>query len=118
MYYNGWQHGHYVTNLLVFASDGRIIKAVLNAPGSVHDSTVAEWGDVYDSLGSVYERTGANCCLDSAFASNDAPYLIRSAQDYTKAKTPEELCMLTPFSPIGHGMAPVLSRDRPHNTML
>jgi hypothetical protein len=47
MFYNGWLHGHYITNVFVFGADGRIIHAVLNVPGSVHDSTVAVWGGTY-----------------------------------------------------------------------
>ena len=58
MFYNGWTHGHYVTNLFVFGADGRIIDAVLNVPGSVHDSTVASWGGTCLKLKEVYERTG------------------------------------------------------------
>ena len=41
MFYNGWTHGHYITNVFVFGADGTIIDAVLNVPGSVHDSQVA-----------------------------------------------------------------------------
>ena len=66
MYYNGWQHGHYVTNLFVFGADGRVINAVINAPGSVHDSTLAIWGGTYRKLEEVFERTGAICAVDSA----------------------------------------------------
>ena len=43
MYYNGWTHGHYITNVFVFAADGTCIDCVLNVPGSVHDSQVADW---------------------------------------------------------------------------
>jgi hypothetical protein len=32
MFYNGWQHGHYITNLFVFAVNGRIIDAIVNVP--------------------------------------------------------------------------------------
>ena len=90
MYYNGWQHGHYISNLFVFAIDGRIINAVINVPGSVHDSQVATWGDTYTKLEQVYERTDGVCCVDSAFASMNVPYLIKSAQDKTKARTATE----------------------------
>lgn len=94
MYYNGWQHGHYVTNLFVFGADGRIIACVLNAPGSLHDSTLAEWGNIYQELESIYNRTGGICCLDSAFASCDAPFLIRSSENLTRAKTPLEVIQM------------------------
>jgi len=83
-FYNGWTHGHYVTNLLVFSIDGRIIKCVMNVPGSVHDSTLCSWGGVYSELASIYEKTGGKCCVDSAFKSNPFPYLIKSAQDVSK----------------------------------
>jgi DDE superfamily endonuclease len=83
MYYNGWHHCHYVTNLIVFSIDGRIISGVLNAPGSLHDSTLAEWGGVYERLEEVFNRTGGVCCVDSAFASANAPYLIRSSENAT-----------------------------------
>jgi DDE superfamily endonuclease len=84
MFYNGWVHGHYVTNLFVFSADGRIIATVLNAPGSLHDSTLATWGLVYDKLEATYLETGGVCCVDSAFAANNSPYLYKSSQDTTK----------------------------------
>jgi hypothetical protein len=94
MYYNGWLHGHYVTNLFVFGADGRIIAAALNAPGSIHDSTLAYWSGIYTRLEETYNRTKGICCVDSAFASNPNPYLLRSAQDTAKAKDPEEYARL------------------------
>jgi DDE superfamily endonuclease len=94
MFYNGWTHGHYVTNLFVFGADGRIIDAVVNAPGSVHDSTLAEWGNVYSKLEEIYERTGGVCCLDSAFAAGSCPFMLKSAQDIHKARNEEELIQL------------------------
>jgi hypothetical protein len=66
MYYNGWHHCHYVTNVLVFSIDGRIIHGLMNAPGSLHDSTWAEWGGIYEALEETYNRTGGVCCVDSA----------------------------------------------------
>ena len=55
-FYNGWTHDHYVTNLLGFTPAGTISVACMNVPGSIHDSTVAEWGEVYDKLEKVYEK--------------------------------------------------------------
>jgi len=91
MFYNGWQHAHYVTNLLVFAIDGRVIMAVMNAPGSIHDSTLAEWGDVYSELEVVHGRTGGVCCVDSAFAANKNPYLIKSSQSISGHESPLQM---------------------------
>ena len=87
MYYNGWTHGHYITNVFVFGADGTIIDAVLNVPGSVHDSQVAIWGGTYERLKSLYQRTGGICVVDSAFVSTNVPYLIKSSDDLSKAKT-------------------------------
>jgi DDE superfamily endonuclease len=93
-FYNGWLHGHYITNLFVFGADGRIINAIINVPGSVHDSTLAIWGGTYRKLKEIYQRTGGICCVDSAFASGKAPYLIKSAQDPNVAKSAGELVRL------------------------
>ena len=41
-YYNGWTCAHYCSNILTFAPDGSIIHAILNAPGSWHDSNIAD----------------------------------------------------------------------------
>ena len=75
-FYNGWLHGHYITNLFVFGADGRIINAIINVPGIVHDSMIAIWGGTYDKLDEIYRRTGGVCCVDSAFAAMNVPYLI------------------------------------------
>jgi DDE superfamily endonuclease len=83
-----------VTNLFVFGADGRIIACVLNAPGSIHDSTLAYWGGIYQKLDNCHRKTGGICCVDSAFASNPNPYLICSAQDTTHAQDEEELSRL------------------------
>ncbi|KAH9449507.1 hypothetical protein Pst134EB_020335 [Puccinia striiformis f. sp. tritici] len=40
-YYNRWTCSHYCSNILTFAPDGSIIHAILNAPGSWHDSNIA-----------------------------------------------------------------------------
>ncbi|CAB9508436.1 unknown protein [Seminavis robusta] len=85
MYYNGWTHDHYITNLFVFSIDGFIILYVINAPGSMHDSTLAEYGGVYDKLHEVFERTGGKCCVDSAFTTMSNPFLIKSSQNITTA---------------------------------
>lgn len=94
-FYNGWLHGHFITNMFVFSIDGRIIACCLNIPGSVHDSTVAHWSGIYDKLEAKFNETGGVCCVDSAYASNSSPYLLRSAQDVTGARDAEELVRLT-----------------------
>lgn len=81
MYYNGWTHDHYVGNVIVFAPSGLIIACAYNAPGSFHDSLIAEWGNVYEKLEKWYDETGGRCVVDSAFAKGTYPFLIKSAQD-------------------------------------
>jgi DDE superfamily endonuclease len=94
MFYNGWTHGHYITNLFVFGADGRIINAVVNAPGLVHDSTLAKWGDVYGKLEDMYHKTQGICCMDSAFAAGDSPFVLKSAQDINTAVNEHDLVVL------------------------
>jgi hypothetical protein len=53
----------------------------MNLPGSMHDSTIAEWGGIYDKLASLYETTGAITCVDSAFRMRNSPYIIKSSQE-------------------------------------
>ena len=91
MYYNGWKRNHYITNLFVFSTGGRCIMMVLNAPGSLHNSTLAEWGGVYDGLEEIYRRTGAKCCVDSAFMASNNKFLINSAQNFNPVDTPVDL---------------------------
>ncbi len=43
-FFNGWTHDHYVSNLFLFAPDGLIRGAYVNAPGVLHDSTLENWG--------------------------------------------------------------------------
>lgn len=94
-FYNGWTHGHYVSNVFVFTPNGVITACAINAPGSMHDSLIAEWGGVYSKLERVYEQTGARCVVDSAFSKGDYPFLIKSAQDHLADNpTPVELRIL------------------------
>ena len=58
----------------------------MNVPGLTHDSTVADWGNIYSKLEEVYNETGAKCCVDLAFQMANRPYLIKSLQDYTAGK--------------------------------
>lgn len=79
-FFNGWTHGHYISNLFVFGADGKIIFCVTNAPGSVHDSTLAHIGGLYEMLADVHNRVGGKCCMDSAFAARNNPGIIRSSE--------------------------------------
>ena len=79
MYYNGWTQKTYVNNVFCFAPDGLIRCATINAPGSWHDSTQAEYG-VYSKLQQIYDLYRAKIVVDSAFRLQDNNFLIQSAQ--------------------------------------
>ena len=88
-FYNGWTHDHYVTNVLGFVPDGTIAICCMNVPGCIHDSTVAEWGNIYSKLSRVFNRTGGKVTVDSAFARKNHAFLIKSSQ--TLPGTAEEI---------------------------
>jgi DDE superfamily endonuclease len=91
MFYNGWLHGHFITNLFVYSIDGRIIEACTNVPGSVHDSSIANMFGVYKRLEAKYLETGGKCVVDSAFAAGRNPCLIKSSENLTKTSDALEL---------------------------
>ena len=80
MYYNGWKGDHYITNLFVFAPNGKIVAAVLNCPGTMHDSELATIGDpsIYNKLDKWYEDYGLKCVMDSAFCTASRQSIIKS----------------------------------------
>jgi hypothetical protein len=80
-YYNGWKHGHYVTNIFVFAPDGSVPCCVMNAPGCIHDSTLSDFGDIYDKLQHLYETRNVKTVVDSAFSLSAGEFLVKSVQD-------------------------------------
>ena len=80
-FYNGWKSDHYVSAVLCFVPDGTIVMGFFNVPGCCHDSTIADWGDIYTKLETVYEETGLMFVIDSAFASGTYKFLIKSSQD-------------------------------------
>jgi DDE superfamily endonuclease len=85
MFYNGWTHGHYITNVFIFAPDGTIIACILNCPGCMHDSELAGLGNIYTKLRQTYEATGGKCVMDSAFAARGNDFIIKSVQNHHHA---------------------------------
>ena len=49
-------------------------------PGCFHDSTIVEWGKIYEKLGHVYEMVGGKCTVDSVFSKTKHDFLIKSSQ--------------------------------------
>jgi hypothetical protein len=81
MFYNGWKCDHYISNLFLFSPIGKIHACYFNAPGSVHDSTMAEQSGIYNKINTIYEATGGKVVVDSAFGQKSRPSLIKSNAD-------------------------------------
>jgi len=79
-YYNGWLHDHLVGSVFLFAPSGLIVACSVNAPGSWHDSTVAENGGLISDLKKVHDATGGKCVADSAFSLKRCPFIIKSGK--------------------------------------
>ena len=78
-YYNGWKSCCAVSNVIVFGPDGTILHARINAPGSWHDSAIAE--KLYDLLEnktpSPFKIVG-----DSAFVHNDKLMAVGKSRSF------------------------------------
>jgi hypothetical protein len=80
IFFNGWTHDHYVSNLFLFSPDGKIRACYINAPGTMHDSTMASWSGIYDKIDALFESAGAKVVVDSAFSSEGRNSMIKSYQ--------------------------------------
>jgi hypothetical protein len=80
-FYNGWMHDHYMTSVMCFCPDGTIPIDFCSIPGAVHDSQVADYGDIHDKIELVYLQDGAKCTVDSAFGNVSREFLIKSLQE-------------------------------------
>ena len=66
-FYNGWTCGHYISNIFVFAPDGRIVAMVINAPGYFQDSNIINMGGLYDRIELWSNEYNVRFVVDSAF---------------------------------------------------
>jgi hypothetical protein len=80
-FYNGWTHNHYVTSVMCFCPDGTIPIVFCNIPRAVHDSQVADYGDINNKLELVYLQGGAKYTVDSVFENVSRQFLIKSLQE-------------------------------------
>jgi hypothetical protein len=80
LFFNGWQHDHYISNLFLFSPDGKIRVCYINATGTMHDSTMAKWGGVYDTIDLLFAESGAKIVVDSAFSSKACQSMFKSWQ--------------------------------------
>lgn len=92
MFYSDLANDHSVSALFVFCPDGTIPIACFNVPGCIHDRTIAEWGDVYAKLETVYSSEAKGICTaPSAFSTKRYPFLIRSRRVDPINSAPEDL---------------------------
>jgi hypothetical protein len=75
---------------MCFCPDGTIPIVFCNTPGTIHDSQVADYGDIYDKLELVYLQDGAKCTVDSAFGNVSREFLIKSSQEIIHIKDSKE----------------------------
>ena len=87
-FYNGWQHSHWVVNVLVFDLEGKVITCGLNAPGSGHNSNVCESFGVYEKLKEAFHAHGAKTAVDSAFSVSCLLYTSPSPRDMRRSRMP------------------------------
>ncbi len=77
-YYNSWKQDHYVSNLFLFTPDGKIRGCYLNAPGVLHDSTLANWGSLYKDVDRIFRLFRSRVVVDSAFAKKGKDSMYKS----------------------------------------
>jgi hypothetical protein len=80
LFFNCWQHDHYISNLFLFSPDGKIRACYINAPGTMHDSTMAKQGSVYDKIDLLFAERGAKIVVDLAFSSEACQSMFKSWQ--------------------------------------
>ncbi len=65
-----------------FAPEGTLPISFFNVSGFVHDSLVADWGQIYSKLEGLWEKYKVSCVMDSAFGKIERDFIIKSSQDY------------------------------------
>ncbi len=52
-----------------------------NSPDTMHDSTLADYGNVYEKLEHIFNETGGKVVVDLAFCLVNNDFLIKSGQN-------------------------------------
>ena len=63
----------------MYGPDGKICICVLNAPGTFHDSIMADY-HVYEALEHIFFSNDKKVVVGSAFDSGKRPFLVKSSQ--------------------------------------
>jgi hypothetical protein len=53
-----------------------------NAPGSIHDSSLASFFGIYKTLQAVYDKTGLKVIMDSTFCASEFDFITKSAPNF------------------------------------
>ena len=80
IYYNGWCHDTYISNVFLFEPNRTIRNCIINCPRSWHDSTLMGYRS-YQFAEKMYKTYSRKVVVDSAFRVSDADYLIGSSQE-------------------------------------
>lgn len=91
VFYNGWKSDHSVWCIFVFVPSGRVVPAIFDAAGCMHDSEISEWQRLYDKLQNFNARTGGTFIAVSVLDKSRYPFLAKSAQRSPLAETPEQI---------------------------
>ena len=51
------------------------------APGSIHGSTLSDWGVIYHILRDMYKCVGGKWCMHSTFATLNKSFIFRSVEN-------------------------------------
>ncbi len=74
-------HDHYVSSMFIFGMDGLIKICGLNAPGTMHDSSIADYGNAYEKLEEVFDETGGKVVVDAVFHLTNNNFIIKSGKN-------------------------------------
>ena len=55
----------------------------INAPGNMHDSKIADYGEIYTKLRKLFDQFGVEVVVDSAFLAKNAPFIIKTSANVT-----------------------------------
>ena len=82
--YNGWTGDENRNVLLLWDPFGKIIDAVVNIPGSYHDSRAAKWDEIYSHISTLPNNYKVVC--DSAFRCDGELEKVLIKTKYNKKK--------------------------------
>ena len=82
----------HVNSVFLFAPDGPVHCCLVNAPGSMHPSSLADFR-VHEKMSQVCNKHQAKVVVDLAFNQSGSPFLITSSQEVDPVKTAANLSL-------------------------